>query len=153
MKIDYSSLPAHRAIVARNAAIVALAKARTTDAIRTTDPAHSHPMIYKRRSSARDTVLSAETTPRNPDMMGSANWSGETKSKGSFAAGASPEDLNDANKKFWDDMAANNMPERPESVAANETQDAINKIQRANDSFWKQQTAHQRTPARQWGKG
>jgi hypothetical protein len=154
MKINDNLGPEHAASVARDRAIVdrETARIRTTDTrLRTTDPASSQ-FAWKGRGRFRDTVLSAETTPRNPDMFGNA-WQGDPKSEGSFAAGASPEDLNEANRKFWDDMAENNMPARPEGVAANDTQAKVQAMQRANDEFWKQQTSHQRTPARQWGKG
>jgi hypothetical protein len=77
MKIDYTSLPAHHAIVAHDAAIVAREKARPSIETRdakfytgTGDPLPpqvrfvkkaSHPMIYKRRTS--DTVI----TPPTPE--------------------------------------------------------------------------------------
>jgi hypothetical protein len=167
--------PQHAAIVARDAAIVARERARpairTTDAkfyTGTGDPLPPQVRATKRAASpianrwrfsdgaairTRDMLLSAEPTSRNPDMMGSTNWNGDPKPEGSFAAGASPEEVNDANKKYWDEMAESNMPDRPEAVAASDTQATLHKMQKANDSFWRGQTAHQRTPAKVWGKG
>jgi hypothetical protein len=69
-----------------------------------------------------------------------------------FAIGtdATPDDLNSANRAFWAD-GANRSPTRdvpPGGDAA-----AIAAMQRANDAFWKQQTAHQKPVRREWGKG
>jgi hypothetical protein len=168
---------------------------RTTDGARvlTVDPAYTQ-FSWKAKGRFRDTVLSAETTTRNPNMMGN-NWVGDVKAQldsmgttdrykaldalrsvlddyeksgnsrglmgsgpaGSHAtvvdeplgSGADPQDVNDANKKFWD--KANKFVTR--DAPANPTQAAIMQMQRANDAMWKQQTQHQRTPAKEWGKG
>jgi hypothetical protein len=42
---------------------------------------------------------------------------------------------------------------RDAHLPTNDTQALTQKQQRADDSFWKAQTAHQRTPAKEWGKG
>jgi hypothetical protein len=68
-------------------------------------------------------------------------------------AGADPQDVNDANKKFWDAMAKNNTVTRDSAPPRDATQAAIQNMQRANDSYWAQQTAHQHRPEREWGKG
>jgi hypothetical protein len=202
MRIDYSSLPAHRAIVAKNAAIVARAKARasarTTDAVRTTDPVHSQ-LAWKskqQRGRFRDTILSAEPTAHNANMMGN-RWVGDLKvqldalstadrktaldamrrvlddyaqnmergtmrpgNSGSLAtdepflgSGATPQDVMDAQKNFWDDVANNSLAARDSTPPRDATGLQIQAIARANDQFWKAQTAHQRTPAKEWGKG
>jgi hypothetical protein len=72
-----------------------------------------------------------------------------------FAIGtdATPDDLNSAAKAFWAD-GANRAPMRdvpPPRGGIGPV--SIEEIQRANDAFWKQQTAHQKTVRREWGKG
>jgi hypothetical protein len=70
-----------------------------------------------------------------------------------LGSGATPTDVMDANKKFWDDMAKNNVASRDSTPPRDATGLQIQAMQRANDAFWKAQTAHQRTPAKEWGKG
>ena len=166
-------------------------------------PANIARQMYRRGPRAHvhgtnDTVLSAETTQRNPNMHGN-NRVGDIKDKlgplldslsvadrkmaldslrkfadeyenqgtsagimgagpaGSHAtvvdeplgSGADPQDVNDANRKFWD--KANKFVTR--DAPANDTQVQVQKMQKANDAFWGKATAHQRTPAKEWGKG
>jgi hypothetical protein len=158
--------------------------------IRTTDAA--------RRS--RDTLLSAETTARNPAMLGRV-WAGDVAARiselssadraialdeaqralaaygqrihasgtmgpgnaGSLATDrpemefnvstdATPEDLNGAAKTFWDranrSVTRDVVPPRGGTGPV-----SIDDINNANRDFWQRQTAHQKAPAREWGKG
>jgi hypothetical protein len=120
MKIDYNSLPAHRATVARDAAIVARYKARripTTDgAVRTTDPVHSQ-LAWKskqqrgkfRDSHTRDVWITAEgpnskhiATPKNENMMG-RTWQGDLTSELDALSAADRQTALDAMRKVLDD--------------------------------------------------
>jgi hypothetical protein len=175
MKI--SDATTHDAIVARNAAIVATERGRKRRV--------EGQLSWNARSQSlrfRDTVLSAEPTARNPDMMGKA-WVGNLKAElagmsvkdrkaaldvmrqvldgfesstggpaGSFSAGADPAEINDAMRAHWDDVAKRNMT-RDRAPPRDVTQAGIKDVQRANDEYWHRATAHQRTPAREYGKG
>lgn len=77
MKINNAILT-RAAIVARDAAIVARQKTRTTDAVRTTDPAHSQ--LSWNRGRFRDTILSAEPAAHNPAMRG-RTWEGNLRTE------------------------------------------------------------------------
>jgi hypothetical protein len=198
MKIDNRLTAERAAMVARDRAIVMRERARTartTDGIRTTDPAPSK-FAWKGRGRFRDTVLSAETTQRNPNMLGSIVWNGDVKAQldrifdrmsvgdrkkaldhyankmnegsgtmregnaGSLAtvgdepfigSGADPQDVNDANRRYWD--SANKHVTRDTAPPRDATQAAIQTMQRANDEYYAKQTAWQRRPEREWGKG
>jgi hypothetical protein len=171
-------------------------------------PANIARQIYRRGPRAQvhgmmDTVLSAETTRHNPNMMGSKNWAGDIKEKlsplldslsvadrkvaldslrrfaddyenqgtsagimgagpaGSHATvvddddpyvgmGADPQSINDANRKAWD--KANKFVTR-DARPRNLIEASVQQMQRANDEYWSKQTQHQRTPAKEWGKG
>lgn len=197
-------IAARAASVARDAAIVAREKIRTTDAqrIRTTDPAASQ-FSWKGRGRFRDTVLSAETTPRNPNIVDRA-WSSNIKAElaslsatdrakaldamrrvlddyaieqGGFSSGslrpgnagslgtgaaderpeqefnvgstATPDDLNAANRQYWDRANKRTHDAPPHDATAA----AIQGINDANRQYWQRQTAHQANPRREWGKG
>jgi hypothetical protein len=181
MKINDNLGPEHAAIVARDRAIIAREKARpsiqTRDAkfytgtgdplppqVRITRKTVDSQLSWKRNGKFRDTVVSTPTpaelaawAARMAEMSGfDGGWTtpdGNIRTSGSFAAGASAEQVQDAMKKYWDEMAEENMGTRPEVTPANDTQAAIQKMQRANDAMWKSETAHQRTAPKEWGKG
>ena len=183
MKISDNLGPDHAAIVARDRAIVAreTARLRTTDStrVRTTDPAHSQ-MAWKGSGRFRDTVLHAEPAAHNPNMVHRA-WGGNLKAElkamsatdrakaldhlrsvlddfassidddpEALGSGATPESVDAANKAFWD--GANKRVTR-DATPRDATQARLQEMQRAQDEFWAKATAHQRTPAKEWGKG
>jgi|SRR5580658_95172 hypothetical protein len=89
-----------------------------------------------------------------PNNFGSLGTGGIERAEQVFdvGSGAEPDDINAANKAFWADganrSAARVLPQPRDREAG-----LIASMQRANDAFWQQATAHQKSPERQWGKG
>jgi hypothetical protein len=148
------------AIVARNAAIVARETARrvrTVDSVRTTDPAASHPMIYKRRT--RDTWLNAEALPRNPEMFG-RRWIGVFTAELEAMSAKDRATALDALHRVLDDyangstMASGSMNQgdfgqlstanRPEQVFDVGSGVLPEDINRANDAFYSKRSTTDR---------
>lgn len=97
-----------------------------------------------------DYAQGAERGLMRPGNSGSLATVGDEPYVGS---GAEPGNINDANKKFWDDMASNNLASRDSTPPRDATGVQIQSMQRANDAYWKAATAYQRTPPKEWGKG
>lgn len=86
MKINENAIRARAAIVARDAAIVARAKTRTTDSPR----------------RIRDVVLSAEPTPKNAAMLGTT-WVGNLKAEIASLSAVDRKRALDAMRRVLDD--------------------------------------------------
>ena len=67
--------------------------------------------------------------------------------------GADPADINSANKMFWADRAPRTATRDVPPPRGGCHAVSIDAINEANRAFWARQTAHQKSPDRQWGKG
>jgi hypothetical protein len=71
-----------------------------------------------------------------------------------LSTSAEPDDINGANRKFWNSRQGKSNVDEPPARRTNDSRPmSIQDIQKANDDFWADRKAVQDSVGRKWGQG